>query len=196
LGVDDTLFTQFKKKALVSLDRALDTGEVDTKIIPILDAINSLSCFYTTSSCAGRIMVLEVPSVGRKKEAKILGKWHHNINGQEVQECITTATRGQMWLLAQSPIFHVGVESMKDTDVLLSIAIRSGFKNSGIKTKGKKIIVEITSTERVDAPLGKDGEMMCSNKYLKFLIENANYTIERGDKKIYRLTKNLSLLQC
>jgi len=196
LGVDNTLFIQFKKKALASLERALSKGEVDTKIIPILDTINSLSCFYTTSSCAGRIMVLEVPSVGKKKEAKVLGKWHHKINGQEIQECITTATRGQIWLLAQSPIFHVGVESMKKTDSLLSIAISSGFKNSGIKTTGKKIIIEITSTERVDAPLGKDGEMICSKDYLRFLIENANYTIERGDKKIHRLSKNLMLLQC
>ena len=196
MGVDDSLFTQYKKKALVSLGRALEKGEVDRKIIPVLDVINSFPCFYTTSSCAGRIMVLEVPSVGRKKEAKILGKWHHKINEQEIQECIITATRGQIWLLAQSPIFHVGVESMKKTDSLLSIAIRSGFKNSGIKTKGKKIIIEITSTERVDTPLGKDGTMMCSMEYLKFITEIINYTIERGDKKIQRLSKNLSLLQC
>ncbi len=194
--MDDTLFIQYKKKALASLNRALEKGEVDTKIIPILDAINSLPCFYTTSSCAGRIMVLEVPSVGRKREAKVLGKWHHKIKGQETQECMSKATRGQMWLLAQSPIFHVGVKSMEKTDLLLSIAISSGFKNSGIKTKGKKIIVEITSTERVDAPLGKDGDLMCSKEYLEFLIEVADYIVERGDKKIHRLTKNLNSLHC
>ena len=196
MGVDDSLFTQYKKKALASLERALEKEEVDTKIIPVLNAINSFPCFYTTSSCAGRIMVLEVPSVGRKKEAKILGKWHHKIKGQEIQDCISTATWGQIWLLAQSPIFHVGVKSMKDTDSLLSIAIGSGFKNSGIKTKGKKIIVEITSTERVDAPLGKDGDLMCSKEYLEFLTEIADYVVERGDKKIYRLTKNLNSLHC
>ena len=194
--MNDILFTQLKKKALASLERALENGEVDTKIIPVLDAINSLPCFYTTSSCAGRIMVLEVPSVGRKREAKILGKWHHKIKGVEIQECFTKATRGQIWLLAQSPIFHVGVKSMKETDSLLSIAISSGFKNSGIKTKGKKIIIEITSTERVDAPLGKDGEVMCSKKYLEFITEIANYTIERGDKKIIRLSNNLIRLRC
>ena len=182
--MDDTLFAQYKKKALTSLDRALEDGEVDRKIIPVLDAINSFPCFYTTSSCAGRIMVLEVPSVGRKREAKVLGKWHHKIKGSEIQECMAKATRGQIWLLAQAPIFHVGVKSMKQTDSLLSIAIRSGFKNSGIKTKGKKIIIEITSTERVDSPLGKDGDLMCSKEYLDFLTEVANYTVERGDKKI------------
>lgn len=192
----DTLFTQFKTKALASLERAMDKGEVDAKIIPILDTINSFPCFYTTSSCAGRIMVLEVPSIGRKKEAQILGKWHHAIIGHEIQECITQATRGQMWLLAQSPIFHIGVASMKNTESLLSIAIGSGFKNSGIKTMGKKIIIEITSTERVDTPLGRDGEMMCSLEYLEFITEIVNYTIERGNKKIQRLSKNLISLQC
>ena len=192
----DTRFIQFKKKALASLVRAMDKGEVDTKIIPVLDTINSFPCFYTTSSCAGRIMVLEVPSIGRKKEAKILGKWHHTITVHEIQECITQATRGQMWLLAQSPIFHVGVESMKNADSLLSIAVGSGFKNSGIKTTGKKIIIEITSTERMDTPLGRDGEMMCSKEYLEFITEMANYTIERGNKKIHRLLKNLIVLQC
>jgi len=194
--VSDTQFTHYKKKAMASLNRALDRGEVDTKIIPILDTINSLPYFYTTSSCAGRIMVLEIPSIGKKKEAKILGKWHHKIGSQEMLDCITNAIQGQIWFLSQSPIFHVGVKSMKETDSLLSIALASGFKNSGIKTKGKKIIIEITSTERVDAPLGRDGEMMCSKKYLEFLIEIANYTIERGDKKINRLTKNIFSLQC
>lgn len=194
--MDDTLFTQQKKKALASLEKALRNGEADKKIIPVLDTLNSLPCFYTTSSCAGRIMVLEVPSVGRKREATILGKWHQKIKAQKVQECATKAKRGQMWLLAQSPIFHVGVKSIKQTDSLLSLAIGSGFKNSGIKTKGKKIIVEITSTERVDAPMGRDGKLLCSKEYLEFLTEIANYTIERGDKKINRLAKNLLSLHC
>lgn len=192
----DTLFIQYKKKALTSLKSALGNEEVDTKIIPVLDTLNSLPCFYTTSSCAGRIMVLEVPSVGKKREARVLGKWHHKIMEQEIQDCLINAAQGEIWLLAQSPIFHVGVKSMEKTNSLLRIALASGFKNSGIKTWGKKIIVEITSTERVDAPLGRDKEMMCSKKYLKFLVGIANYIIERGDKKIYRLTKNLLLLQC
>jgi len=125
-----------------------------------------------------------------------LGKWHHKIRGEEIYDCITKAVRGQIWLLAQSPIFHAGVESLAETDSLLRIALASGFKNSGIKTRGKKIIVEITSTERVDTPLGREGKIMCSEEYLELLIEAANHTIERGDKKINRLTKNLISLHC
>ncbi len=189
--MSDDKFARDKNKAMASLTQALDSGDVDGKIIPILKIINSLPGYYTTSSCAGRIMVLEIPSAGEKKEARTLGKWHHKIHLQKLKDCFHQARRGEIWFLVQSPIFHVGVESMEKTSPLLRIAIVNGFKNSGIKTQGKKIIIEITSTERVNTPLGMDGKVMCSDEYLKLLVQVANHAIERSDKKIDRLNTNL-----
>ena len=94
----------------------------------------------------------------------------------------------------QSSIFHVSTISMENARKLLNVANQSGFKYSSIKTFNGKIVVEILSTERIDAPLGKDGEIFVGDDYLKILVEIANKMMERMDKKLKRLEKNLDML--
>jgi len=72
-------FLENKKNALQKLDKAKIENKVDIGILPILDIINSLNEYYTTSSCFGRIVLLELPVIGDKKNAKFIGKWHRTI---------------------------------------------------------------------------------------------------------------------
>jgi tRNA wybutosine-synthesizing protein 3 len=74
---------------------------------------------------------------------------------------------------------------------MLKTAIACGFKNSAIKSIGKKIIIEICSTERLDAPIGRDGCIYCEEKYLSLLVEISNEVIERSQEKIGRFAKKL-----
>ncbi|RLF92142.1 hypothetical protein DRN82_00495, partial [Thermococci archaeon] len=57
-------FERAKKEALMSLEIALRRGEVDEDIIPLLEKINSMENYFTTSSCSGRISVMEMPHFG------------------------------------------------------------------------------------------------------------------------------------
>ena len=177
-------FLQAKKQALEKLSTDHHEKKVDDKIIPLLDLINSISQYYTTSSCAGRIVLLEIPKIGDKKNAEFLGKWHYPINQEEFSEAAKMAKKGWIWFLAQSPIIHVGAKNINDADKLLKISIASGFKNTGIRSIGKKIIVEICSTERLDCPIGKDGKLFCEGSYQDILVETANEVINRSKVKL------------
>ncbi len=177
-------FLTAKKQALAKLDQACRIQEVDTEIRELLSIINESEEYYTSSSCAGRIIVLELPEIGDKKNAQFLGKWHHPTTLNLVQDCATKSTKGLLWLLAQSPILHIGAKNLHAADTMVQIAIAAGFKNTGFKHLEKKITIEICSTERLDAPIGQHGSLLCSPEHLQLLVTIANHVLTRSQKKL------------
>ena len=136
-------FLNTKKQAIKSLEKAQIENKVDHKIKPILDTINNIDQYYTSSSCAGRIVLLEIPHIGDKKQACFLGKWHNTITPEEIQSKSKKAKKGILWMLAQSPIIHVAACSVDAANKLVKPAVASGFKNTSLKSTEKKIVVEI-----------------------------------------------------
>lgn len=182
-----------KEKALKALEKAYCEEKIDGGVSQILRQINALKGFYTSSSCAGRIVLLQIPTIGDKHAASFLGIWHRTIKAEEVLVSATQATTGLLWLLAQSPIIHIGAETLTQANSMVKIAISSGFKNSAVKSTGKKIIIELASTERLDAPIGRDGLLFCEKQYLDLLVEISNEIIKRSQEKLDRLAKKLSI---
>ena len=166
------VFEAQKKRALERLRR----GGADEEVEELLQQINSLDEFFTTSSCSGRIALICLPEIGAKREAMFIGKWHRSVRKEEVLAAMSdtpSSENGDIWLIAQSPIVHVACRSLEKATALLRIALESGFKYSGIKAISKdngKVMVEIMSTERMDVPVTTDGRMMCSEAHLDFII--------------------------
>jgi len=65
-------FINARSRALKALRKAIDEEKLDEKILPVVEKINSISDYFTTSSCSGRMVILEVPSFGRKRKARFL----------------------------------------------------------------------------------------------------------------------------
>ncbi|HVQ01132.1 MAG TPA: hypothetical protein VMT57_06420 [Candidatus Thermoplasmatota archaeon] len=180
-----------KERALAKLKTASVHHKVDEGILPVLEMLNKMEGVYTTSSCAGRIVLLQIPRLGDKREALFLGIWHRLITPAELSSAAKKATEGMLWLLAQAPILHIGAENPEIANSLVKLAVSSGFKNSAIKTIGKKTMIELSSTERLDAPIGRNGCLFCEGDYLHLLTEIANEVIERSQQKLIRLERNL-----
>jgi tRNA wybutosine-synthesizing protein 3 len=184
-------FIENKKQTLIKLQKEIEKKEVDEKIIPILELINSHNNYYTSSSCYGRIVLLEIPEIGDKKNAKWLGKWHREIELNEFLLASEKAKKGFLWLLAQSPIIHVFSNDLDSADNLIKIAVGCGFKHSSFKSFKKNIIIQIISTERLDAPIGKDGKFFCDNIFLDLLINISNNIIKRSSEKLKNFESKL-----
>ncbi len=160
-------------------------GEVDRDIIPILDILNSSEEYYTTSSCSGRIVVMQIPRIGDKKNAKFLGKWHQNVSSGEVLNTISSYSEGYLFLLVQSAIIHVVARDLKSAKRLIRIALESGFKYTTIKNIEKNgILVEILSTENLHIPLGENGKLKVSQESIEFFVKMANHTLRRVKNKL------------
>ncbi|UCF12914.1 MAG: hypothetical protein JSW06_01320 [Thermoplasmatales archaeon] len=184
-------FLDAKEKALKSLEKACTEKKADKEILKILSLINNSEECYTSSSCAGRIVLLEIPRIGDKKRAKFLGKWHRTIEPSEVEAAAAKARKGIIWLIAQSPIIHIVAYTTKTADKIVKTAIASGFKNSGLKSIRRKIVVEVCSTERLDAPIGRDGFLFCKERYLQLLVEISNEIFKKSKDKIIRFEGRL-----
>lgn len=184
-------FLYAKEKAFRSLERACTENKVDTEILPILTLINKFDGCYTSSSCSGRIVLLEIPHIGDKKRARFLGKWHRKIELKEVETALGKAKNGYVWFIAQSPILHIVTNDSTVADTLLKIAIGCGFKNSGLKSLGKKIVIEICSTERLDAPIGLNGFLYYKDNYLQILVDISNEIFEKSKDKLDRFKGKL-----
>ncbi|RLE40441.1 hypothetical protein DRJ16_07170, partial [Candidatus Woesearchaeota archaeon] len=63
----------------------------DADIVEILERINSLENFFTTSSCSGRIVLLKVPHAGSKRDAEFVAKWHRSVSVSEVLDALSKA---------------------------------------------------------------------------------------------------------
>ncbi|WP_297519452.1 hypothetical protein [Thermococcus sp.] len=189
-------FEEQKEKAMESLRKALADDRVDHDIIPLLEKINSLDNYFTTSSCSGRISVMEMPHFGDKLNSVWLGKWHREVTVEEVLGAIGKHKTGQLWFLVRSPILHVAARTMEDAVRLLNLSIGFGFKYSNIKSVShKKLLVEIRSTERMDVPLGENGELWVSEEYVGRIVDLANAQVRRFKGKLKRLEDEIENLE-
>ena len=185
-------FEEQKAKAMESLRRALEEDRVDHDIIPLLEKINALDNYFTTSSCSGRISVMEMPHFGDKLNSVWLGKWHREVSVEEVLEAVGKHKSGQLWFLVRSPILHVASKTMEDAVRLLNLAISLGFKYSSIKSVShKKLLVEVRSTERMDVPLGENGELWVGEDYIERIVKIANDQLRRFKGKLKRLDSEI-----
>lgn len=189
-----------KEERMESLDMKICEGEVDKEILPIVERINSNPDYFTTSSCAGRIVLIEMPDLGDKEAAEFLGKWHREIEVKDIMDAFSKAkTNTTVFLLAQSPIIHIRCKTLESAVKLRNIAVESGLKYSTLKSltlnsknEPVKVVVEILSSENIHVPVARSGKLFPDMDYLAFLVENANQAFIRAREKLNRFKANLA----
>jgi len=181
----------FDRKKRLCLDKLYKPdrsrkGDVDELIIPLIEYINSLEDYYTTSSCSGRIYLLT------EAEAKPDVKWIY-VSHETVEPSIILKNLSEdnlkdipektIWLRQEGLILHVACKSLDAANIILKAARDSGLRRSGIIADSKSIIVEICSTEKIDVPVAYNGKLLVSMDYITMLAEIANQKMLKGRKK-------------
>ena len=187
-------FEKEKKEFLGKKDKS-KKGSIDIKIKRLVDKINSLPDFYTTSSCSGRILLLDIPYSNKKNEVEYLFCSHKKIKYNEIKKILKLKKelKNDVWFKVQPVIIHVACNDIKNTKKILNIARDIGFRRSGIISIGKnKVIMEIISTERIDAIVGKNRKLLIGEDYFKVLIKEGNKKLEKTWEKIDKLHNNLN----
>ncbi len=192
MGAD---FDGHKEKSLNTLKRAMENGEVDEKVIPLLDIINKTRSFFTTSSCSGRISLSHVPLKGKKKDHKFVAKWHRKVKVEEVAEKIGEVLESKafpnsvLWLKFESFILHIGCRDLEAAEKLINLCIRLGFKRSGAFRITPFPFVEVIATDYVAVPVGINNRIGVSDNYIRFVVEILNGRMEENDRKLRRFTE-------
>lgn len=152
-------------------------GYIDEEILEIVNFLNSKDGFYTTSSCAGRIVLLE-----RNGKHKYDSKWlftsHQPISFEDIKKKLKSDSL--VWFKTEPPILHIGCDKLEDAHKILSIAKESSLKRSGIISAGKRFIIEIIGHSKIDAVVIENGKVLVDDDYLKVLVKHGNVFLKEG----------------
>ena len=204
------MFTKEKKDFLSKKDKS-KKGSIDKDIIPLVDEINSKNDYYTTSSCAGRIVLLEMKS-RKKNECDWIFAKHDKITFKEINDSLkkysikTDSNNGQfnknklnkknnyqIWFKQQPLILHVACKDLDAAKKLLEIA-RKIFRRAGIiAITEKKATIEIIGSEHLETVV-KDGNFVVDEKYLRQLVKYANRNFMDNKKKTKQFLKIIQKL--
>ncbi|XP_048353690.1 tRNA wybutosine-synthesizing protein 3 homolog isoform X3 [Sphaerodactylus townsendi] len=156
-------FKSWKEQRLSRVDGSRK-GSVDEPIAGIVQLLNDQDCFCTTSSCSGRVVVLEQPPLCSPTEPT---------SGFEIQKQNCT------WLMVTHQIC-----TLEDVH---TVAIEAGFRNSGITVGRKgKIMMAVRSTHCLEVPLSQKGKLMVSEEYVDFVVHVANQKMKENRRRIDR----------
>ncbi len=175
-------FLNNKKTGLAKADKS-KKGGIDTKVISLLETINALPDYYTTSSCSGRVYLWK--GTGKKSETCWI-KVSHDLIEEDFFEADETDL---VWLRLEGVILHIACKDLEAAHALLEKA-RKFYKKSCILSASAKIIVEIRGSEFMEMPLYKDRKLLFSGD-LKWLKEIINQKLEKMWMDMKKFRKNL-----
>lgn len=106
-------FPNNKKTFLSKLDKS-KKGDLDQKIIPLINLINQKPNYYTTSSCSGRVYLWR--GSGKKNETQWLKVSHDLIK----EDFFQTKEPGLIWLRQEDFILHVCCDNLEHANLFLT----------------------------------------------------------------------------
>jgi tRNA wybutosine-synthesizing protein 3 len=180
-------FQQRKKDVLSKLDKS-SIGKWDKKIISLCEKINSLENYYTTSSCAGRVVIMLDNE--KKGPELFISVYHDLISFKQLEKDFNKIKVEKLVKYKQEPcILHVACDTLEDAQKLLDKAKFAGWKKSGIIASGKRFVCELNSTERLEFPLFNNKRILVDDAFLKLAVKKSNENLKKSWLKINRLHK-------
>ncbi len=183
-------FEQQKKKQLSMQDNS-DIGKWDSRIKNLCEKINKREEYYTTSSCAGRIVLIK--QAEKKQEGLFLFRTHSKITFNELKKELVKITntnkKDLIYFRMEQCILHVACKTLSSAQNLLDKAKLAGWKNSGIMAINNRIVLEMRSTEHIELPIINQGKILVDDEFLKLLVNEANRKLERTWEKVKKLEK-------
>ncbi|KAK9267461.1 hypothetical protein L1049_009887 [Liquidambar formosana] len=169
-------------------------GTLDTPIIPLLKTLNLHHSYFTTSSCSGRISILSQPTNSTTNKKAKGGSWifitHDPADPDSVLNLLfpsesphPTTHPHDLVFRFEPLIIAVECKDLCAAQSLVSLAISCGFRESGITSAHKRVIIAIRCSIRLEVPLGDTHRIMVSPEYVRYLVGLANEKMEANRKR-------------
>uniref|UniRef100_A0A3P9K3N4 tRNA wybutosine-synthesizing protein 3 homolog n=1 Tax=Oryzias latipes TaxID=8090 RepID=A0A3P9K3N4_ORYLA len=188
MAVSMETFAQWKNTTLGKLDQSRK-GSVDERARHVVCLLNSQERFFTTSSCSGRIVLMDGPPEGgvvQKKDCRWLFISHDPCRSEDLVSALSRSS-GEAVLKFEAFVLHVKCHRLEDAQLLHSVAVNSGFRNSGLTvSRSGKIIMAVRSTHGLEVPLSHGGKLLVGEEYVHFLTQKANQKMEENFRRIHR----------
>ena len=149
----DNKFRIQKDKALMGLDQALLECDVDLGMLPLIDFLNSVDDYYTTSSCSGRIILMIEQD--KKAENLFISVYHDKASFKKLKEGLSLALKQNkdIKFKLEPCILHISCRTLKDAEEIYNKAKLAGWKKSGIIGMKSGFVAELNGTDRLEFPI-------------------------------------------
>ncbi len=185
-------FSMVKEMHRNSLEKAIKEGKADKQMHSMCRFVASTKDFFTSSSCAGRIILLELPFDENKKDASFHRKWHRRVKEKELWQGIEGKTKGELWFKLDPFILHIGANTPENAGKILSCMKKAGIKRGGIiVAKEGKFLAEMQGTQAIAFPVKKGGKILVETEFMKYVLERANKKLEKNYLLLKKLEKIL-----
>uniref|UniRef100_A0A3B3ZPL2 tRNA wybutosine-synthesizing protein 3 homolog n=1 Tax=Periophthalmus magnuspinnatus TaxID=409849 RepID=A0A3B3ZPL2_9GOBI len=189
MSCTDREFERWKRQSEQRMDQS-KKGGVDEDIAGLVRLLNGTEQYFTTSSCSGRVILIDgvQSSDVQKQNCQWLFVSHQKCTTEQLA---VDRSSGDAVLKFEPFVLHVQCRRLYDAQLLHSVAINSGFRNSGL-TVGKtgKIISAIRSTHGLEVPLTHQGTLLVTPDYIHFLCQICNQKMEENLRRIHRYSVN------
>mgnify|MGYP001614295800 CR=1 FL=1 len=184
------MFRNEKKTALQRKDRS-NKGSWDDRIKELCELINSNDCYYTTSSCSGRISLLK--QFPEKQKNVFLYNSHEPANFDSFKNVLSGIEYdGAVFFQFEPCIIHVVCKDVMYADALIKIAWQAGMRKSGMVDL-KRNICQIAGNEFMGFRIMEQGKILVNDEFLQHVLNDANEKLRRNWEKIERLKELVNL---
>ncbi len=165
-------------------------GTIDEPIRELVETINSLRDYFTTSSCSGRICInKEFKDLKKTKDVWVF-KSHDPVDAKEILD--VKLPNENTSIRFETMIIHVVARDIFCACRFLDLVRKTGFKKSGIfSVKTNKVMIECSSTENMHAPFSLGNHMLMDKIYLEKFVAESNFKLRRAHMRIKRLNEAL-----
>lgn len=173
---------KFKASKIKELKDHEKQNKTDERIMDLVHAINSSPDFVTTSSCEGRINLLEYDINEGKKSSNFYKKWHHVVDHNAVELAISEYVgKTPLWFKVEPFILHVAARNITAAVRFLKLVRSIGVKRGGIQSISKdKVMIEIQGNGYMAIPVEPfNGEW---NKIITIANKMINNNLEVVEK--------------
>ena len=178
----------YREHHLRRLEEALERGEVDPPIVPLLRLLNRCKDIVTTSSCSGRVVLLGTSKEEDKASSFFHRKWHRPVMVEEVLEGFETFQGDVLWFKVDPLIIHVATRTLDLAYGLVKEARRAGIKIAGIQViEEHRVNIEVRGIDYMAVPLFWDGKPLVTEGYVRNLVPIANRKMVKNQGRLERL---------
>lgn len=182
-------FQRRKEDTLARLDKS-SKKSWDKKISKLCEKINFSENYYTTSSCSGRILLMI--SLEKKQKDLFLKVHHDLVSLRELKKDLDNLGNKEFIKFKQEPpILHVVCKDLKSAQKMYDIAKLAGWKHCGIIATGRRFVVELSSSGKIEFPIMKNGKVLVDDNFLKIVLKQANENLKKSWERIERLENSI-----
>lgn len=180
-------FKMSKERHKKSFEKALSEGKMDNQMISLCNYIAGTKNFFTSSGCAGRIVLLKLNENEEKRKSAFCKKWHCTVSAKEIIGAINSSKEKNLWFKQEPFIVHIGTNNLKNANKILETMHAAGIRRGGISVaKEGKFLIELIGSNFLSFPAKVGGKKIADREFIEKMVEIANKKLEKNYRALKR----------